>query len=59
MMSLPSEEEYDGTGEFTYIENEDYIIVYNPREVTAALNGYFEISYATNEPTTNYFDYNP
>lgn len=57
IMSLPTSEEYDRTTEMAYIENEDYIIVYNPEEVKAGINGYFEIAYATKSPTFNYKDY--
>ena len=57
IMSLPTSDEYDGTTEMAYIENKDYIIVYNPEEVKAGINGYFEIAYATKSPTFNYKDY--
>ncbi len=56
-MSLPTSEEFDGSTEFAYIENEDYIVVYNPEEVEAGINGYFEIAYATNSETFEYKDY--
>ncbi len=57
IMSLPNSEEYDGTTELAYIENGDYIAVYNPDEVEAGINGYFEVSYVTNSPTFSYKDY--
>ena len=57
VMSLPTTEEYDGTTEFAYTEIEDYIVVYNPDKVEAGINGYFEISYATNSQTFEYRDY--
>lgn len=57
IMSLPTIEEYDGTTELAYIENEDYIIVFNPDETYAGINGYFEIAYATKSKTLNYKDY--
>lgn len=59
-MSLPTIEEYkeeSGTSELVYKETKDYIIVYNPVEITAAVDGYFEISYATNKTTFYYKDY--
>ena len=56
-MSLPKNTEYDGTTEFAYIENGDYIVIYNPDPVKAAVNGYIEVSYFTNTSTTNYRDY--
>ena len=60
IMSLPTLEEYkqqSGTTDFVYKEDEDYIIVYNPKEITAAVNGYFEVSYTTSKSTFNYKDY--
>lgn len=57
IMSLPTNREYDGTTELAYIEDGDYIVIYNPDEVAAGMNGYFEISYATNSQTFNYKDY--
>ena len=59
VMSLPSNEEYDGTTELAYIEYEDYLVIYNPAEVPAGINGYFEIAYATKSTTFNYKDYDP
>ncbi|MBR3139909.1 MAG: hypothetical protein IKF11_03460, partial [Methanobrevibacter sp.] len=56
-MSLPKNTEYDGSTEFAYIENGDYIVIYNPDPVKAAVNGYIEVAYKTNTPTTNYRDY--
>ena len=60
MMSLPTLQEYEeeeGITEFVYKEDNNYIIVYNPKEITAAVNGYFEISYSTSKTTFNYKDY--
>ena len=59
-MSLPTLEEFNaenGTTEFVYKELEDYIVVYNPKEIPAAVNGYFEIAYSTSEQTLYYKDY--
>lgn len=57
IMSLPTNEEWDGTTEFAYIENEDYLVIYNPKEVPAGINGYIEVAYATKSTTFNYKDY--
>lgn len=57
IMSLPTIEEYEGTTELAYIEDGDYIVVYNPDEIEAGMNGYFEISYVTNSTTFSYKDY--
>ena len=57
VMSLPTSEEYDGTTEFAYIEDEEYIVVYNPEEVEAGINGYFEVAYGTKSETFEYKDY--
>ena len=56
-MSLPTNQEYDGTTEFAYIENGDYLVIYNPNQIASGVNGYFEVSYATNTSTLNYRDY--
>ena len=59
-MSLPTLEEYEqehGTTELVYKEDKDYIIAYNPKEITAAVDGYFEIAYSTNKSTVYYKDY--
>ena len=59
-MSLPTLEEFNaenGTTEFVYKELDDYIVVYNPKEIPAAVNGYFEIAYSTSEQTLYYKDY--
>lgn len=57
VMSLPKGEEYDGTTEFAYMEDEEYLVIYNPEEVAAGINGYFEVAYATNSETYEYKDY--
>ena len=60
IMSLPTLkecEEEGEMGELIYKEDGDYLVIYNPQEVDAGLNGYFEISYATNSPSYNYKDY--
>ena len=60
IMSLPTLQECEEEGEMAeliYKEDGDYLVIYNPQEVEAGLNGYFEISYATNSPTYNYKDY--
>ena len=59
-MSLPTLEEHEAEGgitEFVYKEVGDYIVVYNPKEIPAAVNGYFEIAYSTSESTIHYKDY--
>ena len=56
-MSLPSQKEYNGKTELAYIEDDENLIIYNPREVPAGLNGYFEITYATLSKTFEYRDY--
>ena len=61
-MSLPTLAECREEGkiaELIYKEDGDYLVIYNPKAVDAGLNGYFEISYATNSATYNYKDYNP
>ena len=61
-MSLPTLAECKEEGkiaELIYKEDGDYLVIYNPEPVDAGLNGYFEISYATNSATYNYKDYNP
>ena len=60
IMSLPNLAECKEEGklaELIYKEDGDYLVVYNPDAVDAGLNGYFEISYATNSETYNYKDY--
>lgn len=59
-MSLPTLKECEEEGEINeliYKEDGDYLVIYNPQEVDAGLNGYFEISYATNSPSYSYKDY--
>ena len=56
-MSLPKYEDYDGTTEFVYIEDDDYIMIFNPAPVHAAVNGYIEISYQMSSSCTEYKDY--
>lgn len=57
IMSLPTSDEWEGTSEFAYIENKDYLVIYNPGEVPAGLNGYIEIAYSTKSKTFSYKDY--
>lgn len=62
IMSLPTLAECraeDHIAELIYKEDGDYLVIYNPNPVDAGLNGYFEISYATNSAAYNYKDYNP
>ena len=62
IMSLPNLAECKEEGyiaELIYKEDGDYLVIYNSKPVDAGLNGYFEISYATNSETYNYKDYNP
>ncbi len=56
-MSLPSSDQYEGDSELIYTEMDNYIVVYNPEEVKAGINGYFEIAYSTNSETFEYKDY--
>lgn len=61
IMSLPTLQECEEEGEMAeliYKEDGDYLVIYNPQEVEAGLNGYFEISYATNSQSYEYIDYN-
>ena len=62
IMSLPTLKECkeeDKMTDLIYKEDGDYLVIYNPEELDAGLNGYFEISYATNSESYNYKDYNP
>ena len=60
IMSLPnlSECKEEGTmAELIYKEDGDYLVIYNSDKVDSGLNGYFEVSYATNSQSYNYKDY--
>ncbi len=54
-LSLPHVNEASSRNEFGYRYSNDKIIVTNTRQISAAENGYFELSYATTKTT---FDYN-
>lgn len=58
-MSVPAENEADETTTFVYKESEDgkSIIIYNHLPISAAQNGYFQISYLTSDATFEYYDY--
>lgn len=43
--------------DYAYSIDGDDIVFYNWRSVTAAQNGYFEVSYITNKKTESYLDY--
>ena len=61
-MSLPTLREYEAENkatEFIYKEIGNYIVIYNPKEIPAAINGYFEIAYSTSDLTAYYKDYDP
>lgn len=49
-------DENDRETEFVYREEGDYYVITNHIELSAAMSGYFEVYYATSEPTFNYFD---
>ena len=58
-MSLPREDAEGMTDGnlYVYKEEGENLVIYNRREVAAAQNGYFEISYLTSERTFEYADY--
>lgn len=58
-MSLPQEnaEGLTDGNLYVYREEGDNLVIYNRREVPAAQNGYFEVSYLTKERTFEYADY--
>ena len=57
-ISLIHESEYtDGDDvDFIYREENDAYVIYNPKTITSAENGYFEVSYSTSEKTIKYAD---
>jgi len=56
-MSLPTTDEYAGSGEFAYYVDGDSIVVTNMVSIPAGTNGYFEIAYLTADKTFEYADY--
>ena len=63
-MSVPHQSELNEEGEQDdfayYVDDEtDEIVVYNCKTVSAAVEGYFEVSYLTSKTTFNYRDMDP
>lgn len=55
-MSVPHEEDATESDLFVYRINGSEIEVYNRKEISSAQEGFFEVSYATNEETFSYKD---
>ena len=61
-MSVPHEDEITdldlmlGLTEYAYKIEGDEVVFFNVTEISAAVNGYFEVAYALNDPTFNYID---
>ena len=61
-MSVPHEDEITdldlllGLTDYAYRIEGDEVVFFNVTEISAAVNGYFEVAYSLNDPTFNYVD---
>ena len=54
-MSLPKRGEENSNDEYAYYEDGDNLVIYNTKTI-AAVDGYFEVAYVTDDPTFSYRD---
>ena len=62
LISVPTIEQYvenDVEADLIYKEDDEYLVIYNPKGVDAGFEGYFDVAYTTQSKSYEFKDYNP